>query len=153
VGPVEIVRATATRPPTPQHPLEANLDNQVRLLGYDLEGQFVAGDTLHLSLFWEALSHPKKDYTVFVHLVGEDGQIWAQQDSQPVTGYYPTSRWTEGEFVRDQYRLTIQEGAPAGLYTLQVGMYDANTSQRLPVLDEKGSPVGDTVVLGDFPVE
>jgi hypothetical protein len=153
LGPVEIVPATTARPPSPQVPLEANLDNQVRLLGYDLEGQFMAGDTLHLSLFWEALSPPSKDYTVFVHLMGEDGQIWGQQDSQPVTGYYPTSRWTQGEFIRDQYHLTIKEGAPAGLYTLQVGMYDASTSLRLPVLDEEGLPVGDTVVLGNFPLE
>jgi hypothetical protein len=154
LGPVEIVRATAAGEPlTPQHRLEVVLDDQVRLLGYDLGGQFNPGGALHLTLFWEALLAPDKDYTVFVHLVGPDEQTWGQQDNQPVTGYHPTSRWVAGEFVRDQYDLHIMKEAPLGSYYLVAGMYDASSGQRLPVLDEKGIVVGDSVNLGTVQLE
>jgi hypothetical protein len=153
LGPVEIVRGSKADLPIPQQEHEANLDDQIRLIGYDLEGQFKPGEGIHLTLFWEALLPPREDYTVFVHLTGRDEKIWAQQDSQPVTGYYPTSWWVASECVRDQYHLTISEDVPPGPYTLKLGMYEASTSQRLPVLDKTGELVGDSIVLGLFEVE
>jgi hypothetical protein len=137
----------------PQNPREANLGDQVRLLGYDLAGQARPGQSLDLTLFWEALAPMQEDYTVFVHLVGGDGQIWGQRDSQPVTGFYPTSLWTVGEFVRDQVHLEIAPDAPAGEYRLVVGMYEPETGIRLPVLDSRGQNLGDSISLDTIPVE
>jgi hypothetical protein len=147
LGPVEILRGLAGGLPAPQRAREANLDNQIRLLGYDLEHYLEPGGSLHLALYWEALSAPHEDYTVFVHLVGEDGIIWGQKDSQPVSGFHPTSAWIEGEFVRDQYHLTISETAPAGEYTLSAGMYRPDSGERLTLLDEQGKMVGDSIAL------
>jgi hypothetical protein len=147
LGPVEVVRGLAGGPPAPHHPREANLDDQIRLLGYDLEGQPEPGGSLHLTLFWQALSIPQDDYTVFVHLVGGDGLIMGQVDSQPVSGFHPTSAWTGSEFVRDQYHVTISEAAPPGEYSLSVGMYRAGTGERLPFLDEQGDVLGDSLPL------
>jgi hypothetical protein len=151
LGPVEVVRNRGVIPPSPQYDVEANLGDRVRLLGYALEGQPEPGQTLHLTLFWEALSPMTEDYTVFVHLLGQDGVLWGQRDSQPVTGFYPTSLWTEGEFVRDQYDLAVSEEAPPGAYTLKVGMYAPGTGERLPVLGSDGQVLGDSVTLGPLP--
>jgi hypothetical protein len=147
LGPVEVVRGMAGDLPSPQYEQEANLDNHVRLVGYDLGGQPRPGETLEITLFWEALSTVKDDYTVFLHLVGTDGKIWGQRDSQPVTGFYPTSLWSPGEHVRDQYKLTIAGDAPPGEYTLLVGMYRADTGARMPVVGRDGSVEGDHVAL------
>jgi hypothetical protein len=38
--------------------------------------------------------------------------------------------------VRDQYDITISPKAPPGEYQLEVGMYLAETGERLPVLGE-----------------
>lgn len=152
LGPVEVVRGMAGGPPLPMHVQEANLDNQVRLLGYDFEGQPEAGGMVELTLFWEALSPMEDDYTVFVHLVGADGKIWGQRDSQPVTGFYPTSLWTPGEFVRDQVDLAISDQVPSGEYALLVGMYDPDTGVRLPLVDRRGTVEGDHVSLGTIQV-
>ncbi len=148
LGPVEIVRQAGAEPPSPQHILGANLDDQIELLGYDLQGRAAPGGRLHLTLYWQALAAPRDDYTVFVHVVGDDGQIWGQKDSEPVTGFYPTGRWTAGEFVRDQYDLQIKDNAPPGPYQLRIGIYLAGTDDRLPVLDDKGQVVGDSVLAG-----
>jgi hypothetical protein len=148
LGPVEVVRGTGSLVPSPQVAHEANFDGKVRLIGYDLEGQSEQGGTLQLTLFWESLAGMEEDYTVFVHLSGEDGTVWGQRDSQPVTGFYPTSHWVPGEYVRDQLAVPISDGAPSGRYSLKVGMYHPATGQRLAVLDHAGKIEGDSTTLG-----
>jgi predicted membrane-bound dolichyl-phosphate-mannose-protein mannosyltransferase len=121
-----------------QHVQSAQLDDTVLLLGYDIEGEFKPGRILHLTLFWQALQPMEKDYTVFTHLIDEEGNIWGQKDNPPVNGFYPTSRWEEGEVVRDQYNLVISPDAPLGEYWLAVGMYLAETGERLEARGEEG---------------
>jgi hypothetical protein len=153
LGSVEVVRGMTAMAPEPQVALEANLENKVGLVGYELEGEAQPGSPLRLTLLWEALAPMDEDYTVFVHLLGEDGEIWGQRDSQPVAGYYPTSLWIPGEFVRDQYDLTVAEEALSGTYTLRVGMYHPGTGKRLQVLENGDEVVGDGVSLGAVQVE
>ncbi len=148
LGPVELTRREA---PTVEsldieHPLEADLGGQVRLLGYNIESGFRPGDGLHLTLFWQAARQMDSDYTVFVHLNDEAGRIRSQSDSQPVDGLYPTGRWQEGEIVRDQYDVLIPAEAAPGEYRLEVGMYLAESGARLPV-SIQGEDVGDSIVL------
>ena len=147
LGPVKVVRGEGNLPPSPQVAQEANFGNKVRLIGFDLEGESEPGASLQLTLFWESLAPMDEDYTVFVHLSSEDGQIWGQRDSQPVTGFYPTSLWTSGEFVRDQVDLPISGEAPPGKYSLKAGIYHSGTGQRLPVLSSAGKIMGDSVIL------
>lgn len=124
-----------------QHPLEVNLGDQVTLLGYDLSSEAIhPGQSLDLTLYWQARRTMSKDYTVFTHLVAADGRIVAQQDNQPSGGRYPTSMWDAGEIVVDRYHLTVAPDVPGGEYRLEVGMYLLSTLERLEVVsgDEKG---------------
>jgi uncharacterized membrane protein len=135
-------------PPIP-HPLRADLGSKVALLGYDLKPTRIKpGETLHLTLYWQALTTMKTSYTVFTHLLDGENKLWAQHDSQPVGGIHPTSAWAEGEIVRDDYSLLVPDDAPKGEYLIEVGMYEWQTGQRLPVFDELGTPMPeDRVVL------
>jgi hypothetical protein len=152
LGPFDI----PPRPPPPsdsmgiEHPMTAELDGQVRFLGYNLEGSFRPGDGLHLTLFWQALAEMGENYTVFTHLIDGRGDMWGQKDNQPVDGFYPTGGWTAGEIVRDQYDLTISPEAPPGPYWIAVGMYRAETGERLSVEQEGILPPDDKIVLGEF---
>jgi hypothetical protein len=154
IGPVEIPR----RKPPPveslkiQHPLEADLGGQVRLLGYTIQSGFHPGNTIHLTLFWQALAKMDQDYIVFTHLVDGEGRLWGQKDNPPVDGFYPTSQWEEGEIVRDQYDIDISPDAPLGEYRIEVGMYLAETGERLPVVDPSEQEAG-RVLIGEIQVE
>jgi hypothetical protein len=118
--------------------VEANLGDKARLLGYNIEGSLQPGDNLHLTLFWQALSKMDCDYTVFTHLVDGEGRVWGQKDTPPLDGFYPTTYWEPGDVVRDQYEITISPEALAGEYQLEVGMYLAETGERLEVRGEEG---------------
>jgi 4-amino-4-deoxy-L-arabinose transferase-like glycosyltransferase len=131
-----------------EHPVEATLDGKVRLLGYNIESGFRPGDNIHLTLFWQALGVMDKDYTVFTHLTDAKGHIWGQKDNPPVDGFYPTTGWEAGMIVRDQYDILISPDAPPGEYQLAVGMYLAETGERLPVVNGEVQNLGDKISLG-----
>jgi mannosyltransferase len=133
--------------------LRADLGGQVRLLGYALSSeQVAAGDTLLLTLYWQALAPMTERYTVFTHLLDAGGQIQAQVDSEPQGGGLPTDRWVVGEIVRDNYALSVSDTA-SGPHVLEVGMYLLETLDRLPVRDpDTGADLGDRVLLGSIQV-
>ena len=125
-----------------------NLANKVTLIGYKVdEAELGPGDEIRLTLYWRAEGEMDTDYTVFTHLIDEEGNVWGQMDSQPLQGDYPTSFWDIGEVIEDEYILAINEDAPAGLYRLEVGMYELATEQRLPVLNADGEVKDNRILL------
>jgi 4-amino-4-deoxy-L-arabinose transferase-like glycosyltransferase len=113
-------------------PVGASFDGEIALPGYSLSTSF----GLHsLELIWQAETQPADDYTVFIHVLNTDGTccVW-QSDAMPRGGSYPTSRWLPGEVVVDEYAIVLPEGLPPGEYPLEVGLYLAETGQRLAVI-------------------
>jgi len=135
-------------------PLEANLADEVLLVSCDLaRAEFRPGETVQLTLHWQALREMTDDYTVFVHLTQADGQLVSQQDIQPLGGAKPTTSWIPGEMVDDPYELTIPVGASPGTYWIKVGMYSQNTMKRLPVVDPgRAQAEGDSVLVGQIQI-
>jgi len=134
LGPVEIPRweSLSVEALDIEHPIRANL-GKVSLLGYNIESGFRPGDNIHLTLFWQCLEQMEQSYTVFTHLIDAGDNIVAQKDNPPVDGFYPTTKWEVGEIVRDQYDLLISPDSPVGGYKIEVGMYLAETGERLAV--------------------
>lgn len=146
------VGGEATKP-EPTHCLEANLGGEIKLLGYDLpQSEVFPGEAFPLTLYWRGEGVIDEDYTAFVHLVGDEGQIWGQEDSQPLHGFYPTSHWDWGDTVVDEHSVSVKPDAPPGEYRLLVGMYLFSTMERLPLLDASGEVIGDFISLGEISV-
>jgi hypothetical protein len=149
-----LVGQAEVQPEDIHQPVHASLGAQAELVGYVQSPAAVRpGETLRLTLFWQARQWIAQDYTVFVHLLDSQGKIWGQHDGLPQDGALPTSVWNPGELLRDEHLLTVDAQAPAGDYRLAVGLYDPATLQRLPVFDAQGQPVGDVVLLGPLTVE
>jgi hypothetical protein len=130
-----------------QHAQFARLGGEFALLGYDLSrGGLRPGEALSVTLYWKALAPAGYNYQVYVHLIGPDGKLWGQSDKLNPADF-PTSRWPADRYVRDEHRLALAAEAPAGVYSIVVGLWDAATGERLAVRDEAGVPVGEGVVL------
>ena len=104
----------------------------------DLETKFSGKNSVSteaLELVWQAETQLTADYTVFVHVLNADGTccVW-QADAMPRGGAYPTSRWRPGEVVVDAYEISLPEGAEISDYGIEVGLYLAETGQRLGVM-------------------
>ena len=140
-------------------PVCARLGDKVMLWGYRLEGATWSsepreglvipyptakpGQTLNLLLAWGALDWIPRNYTVFTHLVDEQGAARAQHDKVPLYNY-STLFWALGEVVVDLYYLSLPMDIPSGVYEVRVGMYERLHNTRLSVRDTQRE--GDTSV-------
>lgn len=138
--------------PTPQVKQDANFNNVIGLLGYDVSAQEIkAGDPLTVTLYWKATGKMDKPYTVTVQLLGDAPPPKAQKDAQPLNGGRPTQTWVEGEFLTDPYALEIKPDVPPGTYKIILGWYDAADPSfaRLQVIGADGNGAGDSVTLSE----
>jgi hypothetical protein len=104
----------------------------IRLHGYDLIQE---KELVELALYWESLAQTNVDWSVFVHLRNEAGEIVAQQDGLAggIQNPYPTSLWEAGEIVTDRFSLSLPAELPPAQYHLVVGLYNLADGMRLPV--------------------
>lgn len=134
--------------PEIERPLAVNLGGQVHFRGYDLDtDELEPGGTLSLTLHWQAIDGMDVSYSVFAHLLNEDNLVRAQRDFMPGDGETPTTGWIKDEIITDEVDILIPDDVLPGTYTLEVGMYDPTTGQRLFVLDEHGNSAADRIVL------
>ena len=162
LGPIKIHgRPTAqasegpvSSPSVPDNFLPASFTDQIDLLGYNLsDRQLASGESLDLTLYWSPRGRPTHDYTVFVHLLDSSGQLRGQADSPPMAGKYPTSVWDAGEVIADLHTLSLAPDLPAGEYKIAIGLYDPETGQRVPIVDEDGQVSGDHVIIYGLALE
>jgi uncharacterized membrane protein len=105
---------------------------------------------ISIVLQWHPTLPVSRDYTIFVHLVAPDGTVVAQSDARPAWVVpWPTDRWSPGQLVLDGHRVPLPPDLPPGHYQVRAGLYYWETLERLPVLDEAGQPIGDSVLLGE----
>ena len=127
-------------------PLSAILNDEIELVGFRLHDETVPPrEAFGLTLYWRGLRPAEANYTVFVHAIGPDQSLRGQWDSMPVQGHSPTSGWFPGEIIEDHYEVLMEKYAPAWKYDIFVGMYNADTGQRLPIYSAE-SPLSDNRV-------
>ncbi len=138
-------------PPQPQVLRQANFGDKALLLGADLGPDPASpGDTIQVTLYWQALSEMDIAYTAFVHVLGSDGLVIVGHDSQPMLGLRPTTGWVPGEFVADRHDITLPSDLSLGEYVIEAGLYDAGAPglPRLRVLGDGGLEATDRVIFG-----
>jgi 4-amino-4-deoxy-L-arabinose transferase-like glycosyltransferase len=109
------------------------LGGRVALIDHAVGQQVRAGEVLSGKLTWQSLARTETDLTVFVQLIGPVGGsngLAAQYDAQPRRGAYPTTWWSVGEVVSDEFEIALKDVRP-GDYRLIAGMYDLASGKRL----------------------
>ena len=128
--------------PQVQNATQFVFGEQIDLIGYDIQARL-------LTLYWRRAAPITADYTVFVHVLDANGTVVAQKDQQPAASTNPTSLWDEGEVVTDPYTIAV---SAQGKYRIELGLYRAETGERLAVSDGNGKALGDHVTLASFEV-
>jgi hypothetical protein len=139
-----------------QYEVGAALGESITLVGYDLSSAKVRpGGTITVTLVWRAGAPLGTEYTAFVHMLDENGDLLTQSDHPPMGGAYPTSMWDAGDVVHDTHLLTLGGSAASGSCALSIGMYDSMTGDRLPAHKGHGGTRyrDDLIVAGGLTVE
>lgn len=108
--------------------------------------------SLGLALYWRAEGAMARSYAIFAHLLDAESHIVAQHDGLPVEWSRPTTGWLPGKVIADVHLLNLKADAPPGKYLLEVGLFNAETNARLPVLDTAGQTGKDRVLLAPVSV-
>jgi hypothetical protein len=112
-----------SRLPATAQPLSLDFGGKLQLLAWEpipgrpdeLSAQSGLPPNWQIALYWQPYGEVAVDYTVSLRPLAA-GQLLRQgnepvmQDHQPVWGLYPTSRWRQGEIIRDLYALSLPEG-------------------------------------------
>ena len=129
---------------------------ELRLSGYNLNKTAVpSGDIFDIDLAWTATNFPQAQYQSNVWLVGEDGLVWSDLDTQRPRLYEdmpPTLFWLPEQWGWDSREVRVLRGTPPGQYDIVVTLFDLATLQPITLQDANGGIVGPTAVLGQMTV-
>ena len=118
----------------PSHPPVARFNqDEIALLDAKIvrpPGILRHGATVELDLQWQALRQVNHDYTIFVHVLDENGKGWGGEDTKPQNGASPTIQWEVGRVISDTHTVQIDLAGPPQGYHLEVGLYTATNGER-----------------------
>ena len=119
--------------PQPQHALDVQFENGIRLIGYDVDVESVTpGQPFTVSWYWRVDRRLEGGWQAFTHLADGRGENRINQDSEGVVRQlYPPSRWREGDFIRDEQRMTIPTDWNSDRVVFYLGLW--NGPHRLAV--------------------
>jgi hypothetical protein len=92
--------------------------------------QMRPGASLEVTLLWEVGRAPAQNYTVYLHVLDENGLLIAQHDGVPLFGTRPTTTWLPGERLLDLHGFAIPEGVASTTAIVRVGLYLPVTMER-----------------------
>lgn len=114
----------------PQVQTNVTFGDHIRLVGYDMA---VSEFAIYFRPYWRADQQPVVNYSMFVHVLGQDETPVSQYDGSPGQERRPASTWNEPSEMligADTY-IDLPPDLPGGAYRLLVGLYDYETGQRL----------------------
>ena len=139
-APTESPTPTSTPEPAVAGPLSGSLDVRFgdfgALVGWQISASEIAvGEPFIVTLVWQGLEgEASTNYTVFTHLLAQDGELIAQHDGPPAGGSQNTSTWSAGQVIEDTHQLSFRSGVedPTGPARLILVLYDpADIGNRL----------------------
>jgi hypothetical protein len=140
--------------PTPQVSTQVSLAGGVSLQGHDIavsaDQPAGTGSRVGLYLYWQTTEPVTDSLKAFVHLFDPQGNLVAQHDSVPAMWTYDTRDWQPGEMVVDFHWMQVPPEVEPCTCTIAVGLYNAGSGQRWPVLDGFGQPSGDQIILSQL---
>lgn len=104
-------------------------------------------DTLLIRLHWRTNQPIADSFTVFTHVLSDDGELVAQRDRLPGNGLYPTDSWATDAVIVDQFALQLPSDLASGSYQVIAGLYNRDSGLRLQV-SSANAQLPDAAVIG-----
>lgn len=131
-----------SRPPTPSHPLDANLGDKLDVLGWDTldsSGKPVAdvepGRSYTFVIYYRVTAPITGTWDTFIHIDGFQRRF--NGDHPTLDNKYPLNLWRVGDLIADRYPFELEPNFGAGKYEVYFGLYSGN--RRLEVRRGRGA--------------
>ncbi|MCB9443664.1 MAG: hypothetical protein H6669_05460 [Ardenticatenaceae bacterium] len=131
----------AVQPPLRPAPPAANFDNQYFL--QQASAIPSQKNELVVELIWQMNKTTTPLPKVFIHVTDIKGLIG--QDDSPIGGeIWPAAWWQSGQQVREIHHIPLTGAYNPTRHQIIIGLYDAQTGVRLPLLSAAGDVTGDS---------
>lgn len=107
------------------------------LIGFEIKR---TADQINVITYWRAGDHVQAPLQLFVHALGADGSIEAQEDRLDVPAY----GWHSGDLFAQVNHLALPD--PTSTVLIAIGFYDPNSGVRLTV-SANGQGIGEQLLL------
>lgn len=124
-----------TSRPNIRHPAQepTRWEDNFEYIGYDLDSRGLPyvplGGSFKITFNFHVLRESPRNWQIFIHTDGQGPRI--NGDHEPVGGKYPVRYWLPGDYVRDQYTISIPSTYRAGIYTVYMGFFEGGDRMRL----------------------
>jgi hypothetical protein len=122
--------------PRPTRPLDANLGDQLDVLGWDVTDlddvpvpDVVPRRRYRFVIYYRVVGRISGAWETFVHIDGFQRRF--NGDHKTLEGRYPFALWQVGDFVADRHEIELEPNFNPGTYQVYFGLYAG--SRRLPV--------------------
>jgi 4-amino-4-deoxy-L-arabinose transferase-like glycosyltransferase len=149
-------------------PTDISFGKQVKLTGLDfgvtagdqhLSGQALesksipSGQAMWAVLHWQSEQPVERHLKASLFLTDEAGHLAGQVDDVLAADHYLFERtWQSGAATTSYDILPTLPGIVPGRYRLNLAVYDADTQERLPVVDKDGSVTGAAAPVGEVEI-
>jgi hypothetical protein len=128
----------------PSTSLIAAYDNGMQLVGVDAPFVVEPGQSVYVTLYWQAARWLSEDYYTSVTLVNAQGQGVANNYHWTLRWAYASAQWRPGEVVPDGHLLQLPPDLPPGVYRLRVSAAaEAENPRPIPAVGPGGEPLGE----------
>lgn len=140
-----------TERPQPAHPLDVDLNGQLRCLGWaitDRTGKPITdvktGEAYDFRIYWEVVAPVPGAWKTFIHIDGNRRRFNGDHDT--LQGKYPLRYWQKGDFVTDVYPFELEPHFGGSTYQVYFGLFSGE--KRLSV--RSGSHHEDRIMGGQL---
>jgi hypothetical protein len=121
--------------PAEGEPVAVDWQEGIHLARVSVPAEIKAGETMSVTLAWQAGRPTGGNWKVFLHLVDSQGVVRGQGDAYPLGGGALTPTWKPGEVIVDTHQVELPKDLAPGDYGLHIGFYNESTNERLPLAD------------------
>lgn len=136
--------------------------DQIELLAVEVaEGRYQPGDEVNVTLYMRATTAIRRDYPLFVQLLGQEELVVGNVTTHPGWGRLPTSLWKPGEIYPDRYRIPVWDNVSNRsplIAKVFVGFVEPTSRLPLTIRTAEGAPlarayVGEVSVVANQPLD
>lgn len=136
--------------------INANLEDKIEIGDVVFRpGQIRPGELSQVSVGLRVLSRLERDYQIFVHVESADNQNErVNVDHKPLGGSRPTTNWTKGEVLTDDFAIFVPQNSTARGLNVWFGFWHPDTGARLTLRNPGavGNDGQNRVLLARIPV-
>lgn len=143
----------ASEAPQPQHPLDVDLNGQLRCLGWALTevdgrpaARIVTGHPYEFRIYWEVTAPISGTWQTFIHIDGNHRRFNGDHDT--LEGKYPFKDWLKGDYITDVHRVELEPQFSGATYQVYFGLFTGD--KRLNVT--RGAQQDNRIVAGSLAI-